>query len=90
MISVLTCPPRFFIAFGFTTVENITSITTHSTPQELTSAVSANVSNQETTTQSPLGDTTLLSVSQDTSGTTTAISGKVLVSGPRGLLLVPG
>uniref|UniRef100_A0A8C7BBV7 CD34 molecule n=2 Tax=Neovison vison TaxID=452646 RepID=A0A8C7BBV7_NEOVI len=68
------CLLSLLLPSGFTTMENITSITTHSTPQELTSAVSTNVSNQETTTQSPLGDTTLLSVSRDTSGTTTAIS----------------
>ncbi|XP_027467994.1 hematopoietic progenitor cell antigen CD34 isoform X2 [Zalophus californianus] len=59
---------------GFTNTENVTVVTTESTTQAITSTVFANVSNQEATTLSPLGSTTLYPVSQDNSSTTATIS----------------
>ncbi|XP_077631226.1 hematopoietic progenitor cell antigen CD34 isoform X1 [Crocuta crocuta] len=59
---------------GFTNTENMTTVTTVSTTSKISSTVSANVSNQEATTLSPLGNTTLYSVSEDNKGTTAAIS----------------
>ncbi|XP_032249086.1 hematopoietic progenitor cell antigen CD34 isoform X1 [Halichoerus grypus] len=59
---------------GFTNTENTTAVTTESSPQEITSTVFANVSNQEATTLSPLGSTALYLVSQDNNGTTATIS----------------
>lgn len=61
---------------GFTNTDNSTAIATESPTTKMLSAVPTNVSrnNQETETPSTLESTTLYAVSQDSSGTTAAIS----------------
>ncbi|XP_029788979.1 hematopoietic progenitor cell antigen CD34 isoform X2 [Suricata suricatta] len=59
---------------GFTNTENMTTVTTKSTTAKISSTVSANMSNQEATTLSPLGSTTPYPGSEDSYGTTAAIS----------------
>ncbi|XP_011231945.2 hematopoietic progenitor cell antigen CD34 isoform X1 [Ailuropoda melanoleuca] len=59
---------------GLTGMEIMTVATTGPIPQATTSAVSANASNQEASTLSPLGSTTPYLVSQESNGTTAASS----------------
>ncbi|XP_053771926.1 hematopoietic progenitor cell antigen CD34 isoform X2 [Desmodus rotundus] len=59
---------------GFTNTDNSTTISTASPTSKILSVVSTNVSNQETITPSTFESTALYTVSQDSGGTTEAIS----------------
>uniref|UniRef100_G1P1B1 CD34 molecule n=2 Tax=Myotis lucifugus TaxID=59463 RepID=G1P1B1_MYOLU len=83
--------PCFPIASAFTNTDNLTTVATEPSTTGMFSAVPTNASNQEPITQRTHESTTLYPVSQNSSGTTAAISeSTVNFTSTSGITPVPG